>query len=92
MDVAYPRAALDMIAGTLLISIGMLVFSLVALRSERQRPAQGALVALSLLAQASCVGTAWLSEGKSGASMVLLVITVVSFAVLLVFVARRDPA
>jgi hypothetical protein len=91
MDIAYPRAALDLIASTLLISMGMLLFSQIALRGERMRFSQSALVVASLVLQASCVGTAWLHEGKGTASTVLLVMAIAALLGLVMVAIRRDP-
>jgi len=91
MDVAYPRAALDIIANTLMISIGMLVFSQVVFRSERTRFARSAFVVGSLVLQAGCVGTAWLHEGKTTASTILLVMAIATLLGLVIVAVRRDP-
>jgi len=91
MDIAYPRAALDLIASTLLISMAMLVIAQSALRGERTRFARSALVVASLVLQASCVGTAWLHEGKTTASTVLLVMAIVTLLGLVIVAIYRDP-
>jgi hypothetical protein len=91
MDVAYPRAALDIIASTLVTSMLMLVFALIAFRGEKMAFPRGILVIGSLVLQASCIGTIWLHEGKGIMSTVLLVVAIVTVVGLAIVAIYRDP-
>jgi cytochrome c oxidase subunit IV len=90
MQVAYPQAALDIIASTLLSSMVLLALSFVRFRGERAEFARHALVIVSLVLQASCIGTVWLHEGRGAMSTALLIVAIATVVILTIVAIRRD--
>jgi len=90
MGIPYARALLDLIASTLLSSMVMLAFSFMPFRGEGAQFARRALVVLSLVVQASCIGMIWLHEGKLAMSDALLAVAATTVVVLAVLAIRRD--
>jgi hypothetical protein len=45
----------------------------------------------SLVLQAACIGTAWLHEGKTTASTILLVMAIATLLGLMIVAIYRDP-
>ena len=90
MEIAYPQAALDIIASTLVSSMVLLALSFMPFRGERAQFGRRALVVASLVLQASCIGTIWLHEGKNAMSAALLAVAAATVVVIAVLAIRRD--
>ena len=90
MQIQYAQAVLDIIASTLLTSMGLLALSFMPFRREGAQFARRALVVMSLVLQASCIGTIWLHEGKLAMSDALLVVAAATVIVTAVLAIRRD--
>jgi hypothetical protein len=89
MGIPYARALLDFIASTLLTSMVMLALSFMPFRGEGAQFARHALVVLSLVVQASCIGMIWLHEGKLAMSDALLALAATTVVVVGVLAIRR---
>ena len=90
MGIVYAQAALDIIASTLLSSMGLLALSFMPFRGEGAQFARRAFVVASLVLQAGCIGTIWLHEGKSAMSGALLAVAAVTVVVMAVLAIRHD--
>lgn len=90
MQVAYSHAALGIIASTLLSSMVLLALSFVRFRGERAEFARHALVIVSLVLQASCIGTVWLHEDRGAMSTALLIVAIATVVILTIVAIRRD--
>jgi hypothetical protein len=71
-----PRATLNFITNTLLISITMLAFGQITFSGEQGRIPRTALVICSIVLQSSCIGVVWLWGGKQGLSTALLILAI----------------
>ena len=68
----------------------MLALSFMPFRGEGARFARRALVVLSLVVQASCIGMIWLYEGKAAMSGALLAVAAMTVVLIGVLAIRRD--
>jgi hypothetical protein len=90
VEIAYPQGEFDFIASTLLTSVGLLGLSFMPFRGEGAQFARRAIVVLSLVVQASCIGMIWLFEGKLAMSGTLLAVSATTVVVIAVLAIRRD--
>jgi Na+/H+-translocating membrane pyrophosphatase len=90
VEIAYPQAALDIIAGTLVSSMVLLALSFMPFRGELAQFGRRGLVVASFVLQASCIGTIWLHQGKYAMSTALLAVAVATVVVMAVLAIRRE--